>query len=310
MPTTFPGGGPTITVEAILKQPRLLTRALGDLVNKRFVADRVFARGSSDQVAGGAALYQKSESIYMNRDAEEVGIGAEYPRAAWTEAVYTAAVKKYGLEFPVYDETRRRNALDVFQRGFKKLGNSLVKFVDTVAVTLLGDTTQGIQTMSASGDWTTAATDIIADIANARAKVANVDEGYEADTLLIHPNQELDFLIDSDIRNALPREGGNPQSPVVTGRVVPILGLRQVLVSNQMTSGTAFVLESGTVGTIADEQPAGDEGYTAYNPGAGQAPVYTKQYRIENTDATILRGARFPAMWMAEPQAVVKITGA
>lgn len=310
MPTSFPGGGPQWTVEALLKQPQILVRALSDLTYQRYLADRVFTRGSSQQVQGGVAVFQRSESIFMNRNAEEVGVGAEYPRAAWSEAIFFAAVKKYGLEFPVYDETRRRNQIDVFARGFLKLSNSLVKFVDALAVTLLGDTTQGISTMAASGDWTTAATDIISDLATARATIVNQDEGYEADTLIVHPNQELDLLIDADIRNALPREGGAPQSSVVTGRVSPILGFRQILSSNRMTAGTAFVLQSGIVGTIADEAPDPAEGYRASTPLPGGAPVYLKQYRQEGIDVTYLRAARFPAMWIAEPKAVVKITGA
>ncbi len=310
MPTTYPGGGPQITVEALLKNPRLLVRRLTDLASKRFIADRVLIRGSSDQVIGGAALFQRSESIYMSRDAEEVGVRAEYPRAAWTEALYVAAVKKYGLEFPIADEARRRNGIDQVERGQIKIANSLVKFVDTLLMALLYDTTQGVQTMAASGDWSTAATDVIFDIATAKALIANQDEGYEADTLIVHPNQELDLIVDSDLRNAMPREGAAPQGSVITGRAVPILGLRQVLVSNAVTAGQPIVMQSNVAGTIADEAPIADEGYVSMAPGPNQMPIYVKKYREENVDETIIRGARFPAMWLAEPKAVVKITGA
>lgn len=310
MPVTYPGGGPAITVEALLRQPRLLARQLTDLTSKRFIADKMFARGSSDQVAGGAALFQRSEAIFPRDSAEEVGVRSGYPRTTWTEALFTAAVKKYGLEVPIADEARRRNALDQVDRAMRKIANSLAKFVDSIAMALLYDTTQGIQTMAASGDWTTAATDIISDLANARALIANVDEGYEADTLVVHPNQELDLIIDLDIRNALPREGSSPNPAVQTGRAAPILGLRQILVSNSVTAGSPLVLESRVVGTIADEAPLPEENYQSYATGPNMASVYVKTYREENTDETIVRGARFPAMWLAEPQAVVKITGA
>ena len=54
-------GSPTLTVDALLKQPRLLARSLTNLVAKRFVADKLFTKGTPEQVAGGAAQYQKSE---------------------------------------------------------------------------------------------------------------------------------------------------------------------------------------------------------------------------------------------------------
>lgn len=309
MPSTYPGGQDRITVEALLKQPRLIARALTDLASKRFVADRVLARGSSDQVAGGAALYQKSESIYTDRDAEEVGVRSEYPRASWSEAVFAAAVKKYGLEVPVSDEARRRNQMDVVQRAQRKLANAVVKFVDTKLIAML-IADASISTYAAGGDWTTAATDIIFDIARAQNLIGLQDEGYAGDTMIVNPAQELDLITDAAIRDALPREGGSPTNAVVSGSAVPMLGLRQILPTNALTAGTVFILESQIVGTVADEAPHPEEGYISYDPGDGKVPVQVKTYREQNVDETIVRGARFPAMWIAEPKAAVKITGA
>jgi hypothetical protein len=307
MPTTYPGGGPRVTVEALLRQPRLIARALTDLATKRFVADRIFARGSAEQVQGGAVLYQQSESIYTDRDPEEVGVRSRYPRAGWTEAILAAAVKKYGLEVPISDEAKRRNQLDVVQRAQRKLVNSVVKFVDGLAMSLfLNDA--NVLTFAGSGDWSTAATDIIFDVARAVNLIGLQDEGYEADTLIVNSAQELDLLVDKDVRDALPREGGI-QNSVITGRAVPMLGLRQIVATNQLAAGTAIVTESQMVGTIADEQPGADENYMAFNPGAGMATVWVKVYREEGADETIVRAARFPAMWLAEPKAAVKITG-
>lgn len=307
MPVTYPGGGPRVTVEALLRQPQLIARRLNDLTTQRFVADRILTRGTADQVAGGAALYQKSESIYTDRDAEEVGVRARYPRAGWTEQVFAAAVKKYGLEVPITDEQKRRNQLDVVARAQQKISNSLVKFVDTIAMNMiLADV--DVQTFAASGDWSTAATDVVADLAKARMFIQQIGEGYVADTLIVNDAQELDLIVDADIRNALPREG--QMNAVLAGTAVPILGLRQILVTDRLAAGTALVLAAGTIGTIADEQPMADEGYRTYNPGANAAPVYVKVYREDGRDESIVRGARFPAMWLSEPKAIVKITGA
>jgi hypothetical protein len=88
-----------------------------------------------------------------------------------------------------------------------------------------------------------------------------------------------------------------------------VLGFR-FLRTSRLAAGTVLVLNSKVAGTIADEAPS-EGGYAAYQSGdAGQAPIYVKQYREENHSDTIVRGVRWPAMWLAEPAAVVKITGA
>lgn len=309
MPVTYPGSGVTITVEALLRQPRLISRALTDLTAQRFVADQIFARGTPDQVAGGAALYQKSESIMPDRAAEEVMPRSGFLRTGWTEAVFAAMVRKYGLEVPISDEAKRRNQMDVVQRAQRKLANAVVKQIDTLAMSLI-TTDSAVLTAAASGDWTTAATDIIADLANARKQIYDQNEGYEPDTLVVNPAQELDLITDKDIRDALPREGGGTKPSVTTGKAAPILGFSQILVTPQLAAGTVLVMEAKVSGTIADEQPGTDENYVSYPAGPSFAPIFVKAYREEGTDETIVRAARFPAMWIAEPKSIFKITGA
>lgn len=303
---TYPGG-PEMTVDALLATPRVLVRNLTDLVHGRYVADQIFARGTADQIAGGVAWYQRSESIFPNRDPEEVGVRAEFPRAGWSEEVRSAFVRKYGLEVPISFESARRNQVDMLTRGQRKLANALVKMVDGLAMTLL-TTDADVLTAAASGDWSTAATSIVSDIANARKVIADQDEGYEPDTLIVNPAQELDLINDSEIRDALPRE--TAANAVRTGRAAPVLGLERILVTPRLTAGTVLLVTSKIAGTIADEQPGANEGYTSFSPGAGFAPVHVKIRQDHDHDDHIVRAARFPAMWLAEPKSVFKITGA
>src|SRR4051794_38924521 len=179
---TYPGS-PQLTVDALLKRPTLIARALTALTSKRFVADYIFSHGTPDQVAGGAAWYERSENIYPDRGAEEVGVRSEFPRSGWTEAILTALVKKYGLEIPISFEAIRRNQIDQIQRALRKLANAVTKFVDTQAMSLL-TTDPAIQTAAAAATWTASATTIISDLANARKLIADQDEGYEGDTLI------------------------------------------------------------------------------------------------------------------------------
>lgn len=307
MPATYPSS-PTLTVDALLKQPELISRALTSLTAKKFVADRIFTRGTASQVAGGAARYQKSESIYTDRDVEEVGVRAEFPRAGWSEALYTAEVAQYGLEVPINGLAIRRSQIDVVARAERKLANRVVKFVDTKAMTLI-TTDSDVQTFAASGDWTTAGTDIIADLAEAKRLVDVQDEGYDADTLIVNPAQMKDLLVDKDIRDAMPRE--TQDSTVQTGRIpgLRVLGL-DVIVTPNLSAGTVLVLQAMVVGTIADETPDPAEGYVAYDPGDGKSPVFVKVYEEPQGSDQVIRAARWPAMWLAEPKSAVKITSA
>lgn len=301
----LPGGGQRITVDTALKQPQIIARAIQTLALERFLADTIFTRGSAQQIAGGAAVFGRAESRYMDREPREVKPRAQYPRAGWTTELFHAFVHKYGLEVPVSDEAKRRNAMDELGRAQTRLANSLVRFVDGLAVDLLledGD----VPHVDAVGDWSQSATDIIKDLVLGRAAIMNLDEGYVPDTLVINPAEEAALMLDEGIRNALPRESSG-QNALITGRPVPILGLN-IVTSNRMPAGTSVILASKTVGTVADEQPTADEGYRTYTPpGATAVNVYVKTYRNDNVDETIVRAARFPAMWITDPHAALVI---
>lgn len=316
---TYPGGGVVVDVDTALQMPNIIARALTSLAYQRFVADRILAKGTADQVRSGAAVFQRAESIFPDRTAAEVGVRSRWPRSGWTPGdLFAALVHKWGLEVPIADEVRRRNALDQMARAQRKLANAVVQFVDQQAMaTIIND--PAINTYAAPLQWSNSSADKIKDVATARNAINNVDLGYVADTLIINPAQELQMLIDANIRGALPREvnANNPLgNSIITGQAVPMLGLKQILVTNQIAAGTALLVNAEVVGTIADEEPLPDEGYVSYDAGPtnsqipGNPPrIWVKTYREEGTDETIVRGARFPAMWVSEPKAATYITG-
>jgi hypothetical protein len=309
VPSTYPSTAAQLTVDVLLRQPQILLRRLTDLVNARFVADKVFMRGTPEMVQGGVVRFQRSESIYVDtpRDIEEVATRSTWPRAGWTEAILTDIVHQYGLEVPIADLTVRRSAYDVVDRAMVKLANNLVRFVDTKAMTLL-TTDANVQTLSATASWSGGSQNIIKDIAAARKLIADQDQGYVLDTMIVNGREEQSYLNDATVRGALPRETNAGQ--LQTGQVAPLLGLRQILVTPRLTAGTVVFMESKMAGTIVDERPDPSEGYASYDPGAGFAPVYMKVYREESNSDRIVRAARWPAMWLAEPKSVVVMTGA
>lgn len=302
---------PNLTVKANLKQPTRISRAVASLAAKRFVADRIFTRGSEDQVRGGAMQYEQSESIYLDtpQDVEEIAERGDWPRAGWSEQIFSELVHQYGLEVPLSNLAIRRNARDQLVRAQLKLANMLVRFVDTKAMTLL-TTHASIQTQAASALWTNVATNIHSDVGAALEKLDILDEGFDLDAavLIINPRRVDDLVNNTALANRLPREVRD--SSIATGRAAPFMGLREIITTNQLAQDKALVVIPRICGTIADERPDPEEGFQAYQPDGGDfAPIWVKVYPENRPKDTIIAAGRWPAMALVEPRAIVRIDG-
>lgn len=308
----YAGASPTLTVQVLLNQPELVSRALVNLVNKRLVADKLFVRGTAEQVAGGAMRYQQLESIYVDDDPVEIAEGADFPFTDYAETVLTEPVKQYGYSHRVTNLAIRRNQRDTLARGLRKLSNRIVRFIDSKSMAVLENAALGIQTNASAALWTNAATDIIAEIAEAQEMIEVKDNGYagfDGATLVLHTKRRDDLLNNTALRSALPRETTRGQ--IQTGQIAPFLGVKEIIFTPQITETVGILLDTGIAGTIADEVPDASEGWvTDSGLPAGFAPIYVK---IEDDGKPAVHkrisAGRWPAIVLPEPQAVVKITG-
>jgi hypothetical protein len=291
----FPPAPPTvsatnlITVSLFLNSPARVQRSIETLAYQRFIADVVFGTGPT--ATGGAVIYDQLADgyLFMDRDVQEIAPGAEFPLLTSSAPVPLVAIaRKWGGEVLLTDEEVRRDNRNVLQRELQRLRNTIVRKVDTLAMAALR--AAPTNTMAASGSWATAATDIIADLAQAVESVTQRDLGYEPDTVLLNPAQEVALLKDVDIRTALPRE--RTDVPVATGNLGRLLGL-DFIVSNRINAGEVFVLQRGAIGGISDE-----------------VPLYTKPIPDERREVTFLHGARVTTPYVTDPLAATRITGA
>lgn len=304
--STSSSSGGSLTVNQFLRQPRTISRDLVNVILQRggFLADRLLVRGSADQVAGGSMQYQRSGSSYPDRDPEEIAEDADWPRAGWTEELRQAAVKTYGLEIPISALAIRRNQVDMITRAERRLANAIVKFVDTQAMTLLR-TDADILTLNAA-NWDDPTSNIIADIANGQEAMDVLDEGLMPTTLVLPKTMRVHFLENDDLRSALMTQNGS--EAVRTGQVANFLGLDNIYFTNQLPDDEALLLDPGVAGTIADEIPAPEEGWSAYDPGPGFPPIYVQVYPEKRPKRSIVAAGRWPAMALVEPRAVLKFT--
>jgi hypothetical protein len=276
-----------ITISALLQNPARVRRVVQNLAYQRFIADVIFAGGP--QATGGAVLYDQIDTndLFLSRDVQPIAPGGEFPDLTDVIPVpKLAAVGKWGGRAKITDEQRDRNAYDVLVRELTKLRNTIVRKVDNVAIAALN--AAPIQAMTGA-DWTNTANDPLAQLVAARQLVDEIDMGYEADTVLINPIQEADFLSRSDIRRAL-NPAPSEDAIIRGGNVGQILSF-EILKSNRVPAGTAYVMQRKIVGGISDE-----------------VPLNTKTYREEEIESTWIQGSRRLVPYVTDPLACVKIT--
>lgn len=281
--------GTAITLETWLQTPARVQKAITDLTSERFLADRIYSTGPQ----GSAVIYDQvtGAELYTERDVQSIAEGAPFPMLDTGEAApKVAVVTKWGGAMPFSYEAVRRDRRDLLGRGLTRLRNTITRKVDAVGVAALH--AAPLHTMAASGDWTTAATDIIGDIETGRSTVEQADLGYEVTAAIIHPTQALDIRKDADIRAALPRE--NPAAnmlgaPDLSG----FLRIPNWYVSNRQTAGTVDLLAEGEIGGITDE-----------------LPLYSRSIDEPLRERYVVQAARIPVPYVTDPKAGVKITGA
>jgi hypothetical protein len=222
-----------------------------DLTLQRFFADRVFANGGG--VTGGAVIYDQllANDLYSSRDIELVSPGSEFPLVTSTRRYPAVAeVEKWGGKFFVTVEARDRNDASVFVRNVRMLANTIVRKINQRAVGVLEAAVQAAPTRQVTGNnWSTVVT------AGSTASNSNLWPGYDfARAQSIAETEELGIVYDLWIMN--------PQEYLQLARIygpalndlLGSLGL-SIFVTNRVTAGTAYVVQSNAVGQMRVEQP-------------------------------------------------------
>lgn len=307
MPGTYPAPAPTLsgdleTINRFLANPTQLRRRLRGFTDLRFVSDQVLQGRYS--LSGGAILYEKSEPIVTDRTVEQVNPGAEYPMAnlpSGTAAI--AAAAKWGQKVPITDEEIKRNvyAGQVVDRGLRKVVNTIITQVDSVAMTALASAVT--QHVDANGVWGGGAgvtVKILRDLLLAKRAVTDLKMGYSPDSLLVDDLMYAYMMSDDTVTDAIRRE--TLASPVYTGEMDTIAGL--VILHSPSAPTHPYVFDATQLGGMADEN-ALSPGYAVADVG-----VEVKSIRRDDLDAWHLQGRRSTVPVVQEPGAACYIDGA
>lgn len=307
MPLTYPPTAPTysdpnITISRFLEQPTFVARRLNTLGDLRYVGNLLLPGRQS--AAGGAIGYEAIEGVFAADSPEVVNPGAEYKLTSVALGTASLAkVSKWGEDTLITDESvsRTRN-ISVVDRALMKLVNSAAVTIDAAVISTIASAIT--QTRAAAAAWSTNPASVLTDLLRARADIAQNNQGYNPDTVLVDDTTYAYLAGNTTIAAAMARETAN--NPVQTGRVWDRLaGMRIVNAPTaNLPGGTsnAWVFDSNMLGFIATEDLQG--GYQA----AGDL-VQSKTMREDLTDSWRVRArANFVAV-VTDPGAGFKITG-
>jgi len=295
-PTPVTISGDVETINRFLQSPTLVARRLRTLVEQRFIGD--FLLQGRATPAGGAIVYEVSETIYTDRAVGSVSPGAEYPiTTVSTGTAQVAKVTKYGQDTFVTDEAIARMGFSPVDRALLKLGNTMVKAADSTVLSLIASAVT--QTQAASAAWSSATPKILQDILKAKATILALNQGYNPDTLVVDDVTYAYVASDPTVIQSARREDGG--TAIYSGEF-PIIGGLRVLPTPNLPASGAWVVDSTMLGGIANESLGG--GYQSAGMG-----VESKSMREDEEDQFRLRARRVFVPYVQEPNAALKITG-
>lgn len=307
MPGSFPAAAPVLTGDSLaisrfLQSPLMLARRLRDYKDLRFVSDQLLTQRYRSQ--GGAVLYEMTEPFVSDRTVEAVDAGSEYPYANLpTGTAGLAAIQKWGQKVLLTDEEIARNvyAGAAVDRQMRKVVNSVISQVDAIALAAISSAVTNTfnVTTTGGGAWTSAAPTMLRDILRAKAVILALNLGYKPDTLAVNDAAYAYMMTDVSLTNTWRRE--TTENPVYTGDIQQVSGLT-IVVSPTIAVGTAYVLDSTSLGGMADELD-GAPGYAV-----ADLAVQIKSIRKDENDAWDLQGRRKTVPVVQEPGAAVKLT--
>jgi hypothetical protein len=254
--------GPRITVDVLIKDPLQVPALILDMTENEFVVDSVLRNAGLAQ--SGVVRYEESTPLYADQNPEVRAEFAEVPVVPTSigqpRAVYA---HERAMAIMVSDEMRRRQIVDPVTRQLLQVKNTMVYSWNAVFMNAILANTS-VQTLAVANPWASSNATIRADLANAgflieNANVTSVNGvvqwfGFEPDTLIVNHVTKATLLQSSSF--AAPYLGDiASENLLYTGKLPNKIFNYDVLVSRQVPTGTAVLMQRQRCGFIADELP-------------------------------------------------------
>lgn len=310
---TFPPGPPSLSgdvlsINRFLKDTPWVLRTLRDIGDEMFVADKLLT-GQLFTESGSIGYETSGESIYADRAPKAVPPGGEYPiTPVSTGPASTANTVKWGNDSLIADESISRQKYDVVGRAFRKLMNSHVSTIDSVALSAI--TSAVTQNTDAIASWKASdgSAKILRDLMRAATSIIKLKQGYMPNAVFVEPDVFANIVSNDDLLKLLPREyPGVESTPVRQGLNSQLMrqigGFTFITSPNHPVTGKALLLDTTVFGAFADEVLP-ETGYAT-----GDNGLQVKSIRDEDTDGWRIRARRTTVPIVLEPAAAWLING-
>lgn len=311
MPQYPPGvpslSGDVLSINRFLKETPWVARALRTVGDEQFVSDKLLTGQFFTE--SGSIGYEQNEGIYADRDPKAVPPGGEYPvTPISTGPASTANTVKWGNDSLITDEAIGRYRYNVVQRAFRKLMNSHIKTIDTIALSAIVSAVT--QNTNAIASWATGGgtSKILRDVMRAVTSITNLKQGYMPNAVFVEPAVFANVVSDEELAKLLPREfPGVDSTPVRQGLngmlMKQIGGLTWITSPNAPVTGKALVVDTTVLGGFADERLTSPD-YVQTENG-----LQVQSIRDKDVDGWRIRARRITVPIVLEPGAGWLING-
>ena len=257
--------GPRITVDELLKDPLQIPALILNMVENEFIIDAVLRNAGVAQ--SGLVKYFESTPLYADQLPEVRAEYAEVPVVPTSIGNPRGAVAhERAMAIMVSDEMRRRQVVDPVTRQLEQVRNTMVYSWNQVFLNMIlgGNYSSYIQTLAVANPWASSNATIRADLANAGFLIENANVtsplgvtqwfGFEPDTLIINHVTKTTLLQSSSF--AAPYLGNIASENLQYKGTLPNKIFNyDVMVSRQVPTGTAILMQKKICGGVADEVP-------------------------------------------------------
>lgn len=281
--------GRRLTVDAVLRNPRLITARIAELAGNQILLDKFFT-ATGEPVEGGGLLYSvvKASDFYTDNDVETRSPGGEYRVVEGVQPEpKLALVEDWGGKFNVLDEQRTRNDASYVDNQVTQLTNTIVRKLNDAALAAL-NAGLGSENVFAGHNWSTVITagpsdgltpndqQPTADFADAQMTADLQELGITHDLLVLHPNEA----------RALKVAYGKDLADVLTSNGLEMFSCPRV------KPGEGYAAAKGKAGTVGFE-----------------TPLTIETWDERGTRSTWVQAYAVPAFAVERPYAVKKLTG-
>jgi hypothetical protein len=299
--------GPRLTVSALMKSPTLIPRRVLDMMDQSFLTDAILRKASD--APSGSVLFFESTPLFTAEDPAILDEFGEIPTTNGSIGTPTVARSvRRALGLRVSKTMIDRNDVDAVNIQVTQIRNTMVRAWEDALFSLIV-ANASVQILSTDKAWFASDSHIRKDVniakflvKNAAADAAGKQKfGFEADTLIISTQTEIDFLNSDEVTK--PYVGNiADENLLYTGKLPnKFLGLDVVTswrLSAYFPSG-AIVCQRKVLGGVSDERPL--QGTPLYGEGGGPNGGPTESWRTDITRAS--------AIFFDQPKAAVLIAG-